>query len=165
MELMDRNKITVNLNRIVNKKLSYFRRSLDLVCIGFGDLTLEYDRHNNKCFVGEYALHIQCPFRVIKNDEIVLNSNDIYLSPEQDGIANLDDQNSCLFDFNAKALELDNEVVTGVCLNDNNDLFVFTQNYLIQVFVISNECEAWRFFEIKSDEPHIIVDEDGLSFD
>ena len=111
-----------------------------------------------------------CGFSVSKKEfnyeyEIVLNSNDIYLSPEQDGIANLDDQNSCLFDFKAKALELDNEVVTGVCLNDNNDLFVFTQNYLIQVFVISNECEAWRFFEIKSDEPHIIVDEDGLSFD
>ena len=61
-------------------------------------------------------------------------------------------------------LELKNESVKDIYLTSVNDLIIETTNFIIEILVCNQSSESWRFFCIADNTPHIVVDEDGLTY-
>lgn len=154
------NSLIKKLEVIVGKRLQYVTRILDLVCLGFGDIHSETDRYKKEHYIAEYALHIQCPFRICYNNVIVLSSFDLYVSNIcSKAEVDWDKNNACLFDD--KSLKFanifQNQQVESVSLSSLNDLEIKTQDLVISLFVSDLSQEAWRFFLTVGDEEHIVI--------
>ena len=145
---------------LCNKKLQYITRSLDLICLGFGELTEEIGRNENVRFIAEYGLHVQCPFRICHNNSIILSSADLYISNiDENADVNLDEKNTCAFDMKSLKIldDFPEQYVTSIELSSLNDLQIKTQGIVITLFLCDTTQESWRFFSTNSDEEHIVV--------
>ncbi len=162
-------KIIKKLNDLISEEFQYFNRTLDLIELGFGELTERTDRHGAKYKLAHFVYHIQCPFRVIRDDSIVLSTEDLFLPfpSEQPEEADLNKRNSTLFDSKAKYLTtiMKGEKIIDIKLNSQNDLTIRTETTTIDLFVCNVDSESWRFFDTIEDSPHIVVDERGISED
>ena len=156
------------LGLLLHQKLQYIERTLNLVCLGFGKLLERKDRHSVTDEIAEYSIHIQCPFRILLNNKIVLGSDDLFLSqfPDIESV-DLNIKDSCLFDYKSKSLiqKFNNEIIIGVDMNKQNDLILYTSNLTIQLFVCNNQFESWRFFKFDDESIQIVIDEDNQGTD
>lgn len=161
---MKNTEIQLLLGLLLHQKLQYIERTLNLVCLGFGKLLERKDRHGLTDEIAEYSIHVQCPFRILFNNKIVLGSDDLFLSQSAD-IDNVDlnKKDSCLFDCKSKSLiqKFNNEIIIGVDMNKQNDLILYTDNLTIQLFVCNNQFESWRFFKFNDESIQVVIDEDN----
>lgn len=163
---MCREEILQNLKCLVSAQFQYIDRTLDLVHLGFGELFEETNRRGEKREIAAYSFHIQCPFRIIRDNNIVLGYTDLFIpNKETDFMVYLNKRNTNVFDSKVEWLEseLKNESVKDVCLTPLNDLVIETTNFTIEILVCDQTSESWRFFCIADNSPHIVVDEDGLN--
>ncbi|WP_224771222.1 hypothetical protein [Metabacillus idriensis] len=72
-----REAIEVELGKIMGLKLQYAGRSSDLFWLGFGEI-VQIIRRGRAEETAEYALHIQCSWRITLDNKIVLASGDFY---------------------------------------------------------------------------------------
>ncbi len=165
--MCDNELIMDKLNVLKKQRLQSFSRSINLLCIGFGNIISRKNNKGDTVFVCEYALHIQCPFRVSYKTKILLGDSDLYISSiNENDLVDLNNQNVCLLDIKTKNIlnDFSDEYVSEVILNEYNDLIINTTNLSISLFVCNQSYESWRFFKVDSDETHVVVDENGLSF-
>lgn len=149
------------------KKIQYISRSLDLIDIGFGDMHKKVGRNGKMRNFATYAIHIQCPFRVINQNEILTGSEDLYISSIDESYIDLNDDSISLFDdiIGRNINILKKERVTDIKINEFGDLEIKCQNIRILVFVAgTTDCEAWRFFEVGKDDSHLVVSGKGFEF-
>lgn len=124
--------------------------------------------------VAEYALHIQCSWRIVKGNKIVVASRDFY-SPR----TGLDDENE-YFEWDVQGnnrfderieffIEGINEhtIVERVGSDEVGGLKIFlSQGYLVEGFPDTSEddeySEFWRLFNRKEDSPHFVVTGNGI---
>jgi hypothetical protein len=66
------------LSVLVGKKLSIWRRAANMLVLHFGQVTRKEDKS-----WGEYALHVQCPWRLLKDGAIFVGASDLY-SPREE---------------------------------------------------------------------------------
>ena len=161
--------ILKKLNVLMSEEFQCFGRTLDLIELGFSELSEKKDRHGKKYKLARFVFHIQCPFRVIRDNSIVLSTEDLFLpfSPKKHEEADLNKKNSTLFDSKANCLTtlMKGEKIIDIKLNSQNDLTIRMENTIIDLFIYSTDSESWRFFDTTDDSPHIVVDERGISED
>jgi len=164
-----------NLSDIIESKLSiinnlpvrYIGRACNMVWIGFGeDITTK--NHKN---VAKYALHLQCDFRIIDSEKIILGSSDIY---EPNSITewtenfNWDISGANLYDEIAKTIsgiyKTEQIIVTKISADNYGDIKIEISNgYIIEIFLSSSSKEeCWRFFESGNNDSHFVITGKGV---
>lgn len=162
------------INIVKGEKIRYIGRAASLCWIGFGkDVQVDL-KNEKKRTLAEFALHIQCSFRVCKNRKIKFTNLDMYEPSEE--LENYDNFNwdvpgNNLFDINAQKLtkifEENFVTVEHVILTPQNDLTIkLSGGWEIEIF--NNGCyegEIWRFFKPGSEDAHIVVYSNAISYD
>lgn len=143
------------INNIVNYKIYDIGRAADMCWIIFSSgSSQEY-----------YSLHLQCPWRIRKKDDILLSDLDIYeISMEnKDEDEEWDDKKRNIFDEKIiwhgkwKGVKVENITVTEVY-----DLKIFlSDSSVIECFVNDLRYECWRFFKQGAKE-HLVITGIGI---
>ena len=181
--------ITTRLSPIIGTPLQGITRVADMVCFQFGNLiekdALYRDESGHaavhKVTAGEYALHVQCCFRIPCGNTIVVAKSDLF-QPSKDYVTshglNKEDAIPNDFDYDVAGNSRMDEVfattfnqpagflVESVKANPIGDLHIaFTNGFLLDVLTdISGGEECWRFFK-HGDEKHLVVTGQGLAAD
>jgi len=149
-------------------------RAADLAWFALGERRTVKDFRGNPKEVGEYALHVQCAWRITQDDKVLVGRSDLYYpagySPEQDEIPddfNWDVQGANRQDelirdlfqgggnqFRVLGVEVGPAASFNIALERNLSLQVFPQD--------SSSHEYWRLFRPYRDEPHFVVSSRGI---
>jgi hypothetical protein len=128
---------------------------------------------SGKGTVGDFALHVQCPWRLVTNDRILTGSAD-YCEPAVEGEeVNLDDHRSGNLQrkrlrevfgaYDAKTRSLINETNVLIVTSVHSDRFggldlELSGGFRLQVFPNGSHGEDWRFFSPGNDEDHFVIE-------
>jgi len=155
------------LSPLIGEPLSDIGRAVDLALVCFGRYVDVPDYDGFAQPVPEYALYLQCPFRLAGDGEVLLASQDMYY-PGDDPLGNrerfrCDVAGATWFDARAFALRpflqsrmptvarVDVDMFGGIRLELSHGL-------LLEAFpVTSFPHEEWRFFKHRSNVPHFVV--------
>ncbi|GAA3633548.1 hypothetical protein GCM10022267_20360 [Lentzea roselyniae] len=126
--------------------------------------------HNGKTReVAEYALHVQCPWRVLDGDQLVTGSYDVHQPGPGwtgDGEFDWDVQGANRFDARAGKLTAylaaEPVVVTSAEVTAWGDLTIsLSDDFRIDVLRTGSvRHEEWRFFRPYRDDDHVVVFEE-----
>jgi hypothetical protein len=113
--------------------------------------------------VGEWALHIQCPWRIRQRGRLVVASGDIYYSPSGEPLDDWDKPRNSKFDVTAAKLCDEFSVappfVVAIGVDDVGGFSIEIANdYRFDVFPncsIAND-EHWRLFQPGVDDSHFV---------
>lgn len=153
------------LKKITDKPIAKVGRAGDMVWLGFGN---EISRliAGEQRLVSEYALHIQCPWRITHNGKIIVASHDIYYP------ADGEDNDDFVWDiignnrFDKIAKKLNAVIKKGEIkvLNAKVTIFGdlildFAKNYKLEAFLADSlHEEYWRFIiNRENDARHFVV--------
>jgi hypothetical protein len=123
---------------------------------------------------GDWALHLQCPWRLERGGSLITGSADLFEwasgspPPKSDKHHNYE---GCLQDALLGIVFGERPGKAGHLLNRTDGLVVvgvevqphlgFTMtlsgNYTLTVFPVGTRAEAWRFFDLNADSPHFVV--------
>jgi hypothetical protein len=116
--------------------------------------------------VGEWALHIQCPWRFCEDERILLGSRDIYYNDVGDPLDDWDSPGKSQFDtIVARVCEEFAEVpphVTSIVTDDFGGFSAqLTNDFRLQVFPHSGQThhEFWRLFQPGTEQDHFVFRE------
>jgi hypothetical protein len=162
-----REEIKSQVGKLVGLKLQYAGRASNLFWLGFGDI-VQIIRRGRTEETAEYALHIQCSWRITLGNKIVVASRDFY-SPnsqwdEKNEDFDWDIQGNNRFDERIKTFTKDNGQIEVLQI-DSDEVgglkVTLSGGYKLEVFPDSSEddeqSEHWRFFNRKENNPHFIV--------
>jgi hypothetical protein len=156
-----------SISALVGLPLWAVGRAADLAWFEFGDRRTVLGKEQ---LVGDYALHIQCPWRMTLGDKIITGRGDIFCTPEESEEPNPTDfdwQTGNRFD-RIVAVLFDHEsrqfTVQGVQAGDAGSLVLELEDgYKLEVFPHDSEGgEHWRFFKPYSTDPHFVYSGTGL---
>jgi hypothetical protein len=147
-----------HLEPLTGLRLSASYRAADMRVFHFGEMRA-VDRGN----VGEYALHVQCPWRIETKDQIITGRSDLFKpaeEPENFDWASWDwDGNETLQDRLVSELLARTELVVQY-LDTNfhgGAILNLSAGYALVLFPASSRGEDWRVFKPKSGEHHFVV--------
>ena len=165
--------IISELSKILGLKLQNAGRASNLFWLGFGEM-ISITKRERTDTVAEYALNIQCSWRICKGKRILVASRDFY-SPfsewdEANGDFDWDVQGSNRFDELIKSLlkrVQGNIIVESIDSDEVGGLKVFlSEGFVLEVFPDSTQddeySEFWRFFNRKNTSPHFVVTINGI---
>ena len=66
------------LTELVGKTMWACRRAADMATFQFGRQKQVHDYYGRPTEVGEYALHVQCSWRIVSGDTVIVGSRDLY---------------------------------------------------------------------------------------
>jgi hypothetical protein len=153
---------------LIGLRLSIVRRAADMLVLQFGDIRPHVSGEGT---VGEYALHVQCPWRFDGPHATVTGRDDLwqYAGPGErplnwsyeDGLSVQDHRLGTLFDRDESTRSWVNErdrfVVHRTEQTKRGDIKLeLSDGYAILLFPASYRSEAWRFFATGGDEEHVI---------
>jgi len=165
-----REEIQSALDVLVGKDLWASGRAADLQWFQFGQCRTVTDSRGGAKEVGEYALHVQCAWRIRKGDVVIVGSRDLY-SPAEDtkdgqhfdweipGTSRLDKRIHSIFENETRHL-----LVSVVEAREAGSFTVQLENdYELDVFPHDTlPVEHWRLFRPYKDEPHFVVSGNGI---
>lgn len=164
--------IELELGKIKGLKLQYAGRASNLFWLGFGEM-VQMIRRGQIEETAEYALHIQCSWRITFDNKIVIAARDFY-SPNSKWNGHIEDfdwdiQGNNRFDERIQSFINDNEqiIVEEIAVDDFGGFTVILSNgYKLEIFPDSSEDdedgEHWRFFNSKEKSPHFVVSGEGI---
>jgi hypothetical protein len=142
-------------------------RASNIVWFTFGAIRNVRDYKGVIREVSKYSLHVQCNWKLILGNTILLASTDIY-TPKT-GLSGEDefafDKHGCTrFDEISPLINLDSRHVTSSKANELGDiLLVFDDSFELQVFIDrSSSNEQWRLFAAYSNEKHFVMTGEGI---
>lgn len=145
-------------------------RAADMLWMSIGEpFTITSRRNGQKRTVSQYALHVQCPWRLLRNGKIILGSSDIY-EPYNRALASGSDWNWDVFSgeqsvFNETANKLNETLlpltIVNAAASNNGDLTItFNKETVFELIVPgSARHEYWRFIDFKSDFHYVVFEE------
>lgn len=146
-------------------------RAADMACFQFGQRRQVKDVRGNDGDVGEYALHLQSPWRIVKDDRVLMAALDVYHprrghenddGPEFDWehAGNLLDERILTFFENGTR----EYVVEKVHAGHAGALRILLQGELwLEICPCdSRDGEHWRLFKPRSDREHFVVTGAGI---
>jgi hypothetical protein len=158
------------LQSLVGLPLSIVRSAAGMRVFHFGEVR---PHHRERGTVGEYALHVQCPWRLVASGAVVTGSSD-FRSPPGDGVeADLNDpragslQNVRLatwlggYDDATKShLSASGRLVVVSASADQygGADIVFSDGVRLQLFPDGSVDEDWRFFRTNDDGAHFVIE-------
>ncbi|MDW4511809.1 hypothetical protein R7236_25890 [Priestia megaterium] len=168
-----REAIRSQIGKLIGLDLRYAGRASNLFWLGFGEM-ISVTRRGKTEELAEYALDIQCSWRITKDNKILVGSQDFY-SPrtgwnEKNDDFDWDVQGNNRFDERIESfIENAKEHVTveRVEPDEIGGLKIFlSQGYLLEVFPDTSEddeySEFWRFFNRRENSPHFVVTGNGI---
>lgn len=160
-----RETIYSTLSVLIGKKLNYIGRAAEMLDIGFGDDVEYMDLNGEMRMVARFVMHIQTPWRLAKNSELILGSYDFYVS--KPGITTEEFESEMFGNsmFDSIADELNSQVrlkpitIEQIYSNDMGDVtLLFDDDTQFEVFINSSiEMEFWRFFKMDDNSEHFVV--------
>jgi hypothetical protein len=147
-------------------------RAADLQWFAFGDRRTITTSNGKEREVGEFALHVQCPWRIVCDDKIVVGSADLHYPADEtaevpeddwDGVVTRRDRRvSALFEsgrrfFTVKQVDVGDAGALRIALDEGYALEIFPQS--------SVNNEDWRLFRPYLDEPQVVVSGIGIEPD
>jgi hypothetical protein len=158
------------LKPLVGLRLAIARRAADLRNFQFGQI-----RAVEGGTVGEYALHIQCPWRFERPDGILTGRSDLWQPAEASEEVDWDtwhyERNENLQDRKLGTLLGSHDPATRSFVNQTEHLVVeevradncggvtiqLSGGYRLVLFPAGIRGEDWRLFRPDTDEPHFVV--------
>lgn len=156
---------------LVGKPVWKCTRAADMACFQFGAHRQVTNSRGETVEVGEYALHLQCPWRITKGDQVVIAALDVY-KPREDNQA--DDSSDFDWDHEENLLEeraksifgngMREYVVQRVEAGNGGALTMVLQGGLWFEIVPSDSTkgEHWRLFQPRTDNEHFVVTGGGI---
>lgn len=164
--------ILEHIKPLVGLQLSFARRAADMRNFGFGKI-----REVKKGTVADYALHIQCPWRIESTEGIVTGRLDLWEpakldeEEENDDLESWDYEEGNLQDILISELLGGYDPETRTYINNTPMLFVeqiqadcfgglglsLSGGYRLVLFPAGSRGEDWRFFIPGSREPHFVI--------
>lgn len=172
MESTIRNQVTLALGVLVNLPIQSAGRTGNLFWIHFGSTYVVDDRKGTLCDVGEFALHIQCAWRIVQDESIFVGSGDLFY-PAGDPFDDRDDfewdrpgANRC--DERIEQLiehaRIDPPVVESLSVDSTGGFrLVFGRHALEAIPDTSVIDEHWRLFRPIFEDRHLVFS--GVEFD
>jgi hypothetical protein len=156
---------------LTGRSLWTFRRTADLAVFQFGDKRQVKTFHGETVEVGEYALHVQCAWRLSQGDRVITGNGDLYdpaVIQSEKSDSNLDwkkqptrvdELMQSLFEHDTRQLVVQS-VEVGVAANLSIQL---GRGFLLEIFPnYSAVDEYWRLLKPGKDEPHFVVTGNGI---
>lgn len=147
------------LSQIIGLPLTAARRAADMRTFQFGKL-----RPVDRGSVGDFALHVQCPWRIEAPREIVTGYLDLWEPVEEN--APFEDNWDYEKSPNLQDARLDqwlaqNElslVVTTVDADEYGGAAIsLGRDFVLRLFPAGTRGEQWRLFRPKTDAPHFVI--------
>ena len=165
-------KIENILGRLIGLPLTSIGRACALEWFGFGDIIEVIDHRGNKKKVEEYALRIQCTWRLTGSKGIIVASQDRYCPKsgweenENDFDWDVQGENRC-DQLTEKFLEDNKEypLIVKSVKADRFGGFVLTLENGVSLDAFPDEStnvEHWRFFRPYSESQHFVITSDGI---
>lgn len=159
------------LKSLVGLKLTGSTRAANMECFKFGELTKV-----GKNIYGKYALHIQCPWRIVNSKKILIASDDLFEQPgdltEYDPDFEWDMPNGNDRDQKLKLFfEKNTPKVKKTELSQFGDLIIIFENEMELILFPSlskqsEYSEFWRIFESNNeDSKHFVYSAMGLEIE
>ena len=159
------------LKKLVGLPLRCVGRATNMLWLQFGEMREVPAFRGGMRTVGQWAIHVQCAWRVCRRGQIEVAYRDYYYSPEGDALDDdWDIPGKSRFDHLAEILNgvLD-ETSPSVVSVTTDDVGGFSlslsHDYRLDVFPgetsRDNSSEHWRLFEPASDREHFVVPSDG----
>lgn len=154
-----------SLRLLIGQPLLNAGRAADMMWFSFGKERKDVDSRGNQKTVGEFSLHVQCAWRLLGSDGILVGSNDIY-SPvgktsetPTDFSWDVPGGNQC--DVRIKQFVSDNKsflVVDAVHVDFVGGFKIqFGSGFVLEVFPNSScGVEEWRLFQPGANRPHFV---------
>lgn len=167
--------IVQSLSKLLSLPLAIARDAGSMKNFQFGVIR---PHPSGKGTVGEYALHIQCPWRLTQSGDIVTGSEDYYEPAEPDKEVDLRDWQlgnlqrkrlgEVLRSFDGATRSWVNgtpELVVESVVADAFGGFelILSGDFRLQVFPSGSRGEYWRFFTPGSSGPHLVMNAGRIS--
>lgn len=167
-----KDEIERSLSALVGLPLWGSGRAADMEMFAFGERRVVPDRRGEPVEVGQYALHVQCAWRLVEADRIVVASRDYFYSAgnpdveppdfdhDQPGANRRDERIKAFFSHCGEDLpvvqrvEADRVGSLRIAMSRDVTLDVFPNGSL--------EDEYWRFFTPRSNASHFVVTGRGI---
>lgn len=152
------------IQSLASLRVASIGAAADMLWIHFGQL-----RDDGTKEVGEWALHLQCPWRFVRDGRIVLGSNDFYYRAEDGESLDRDSESRSLFLLKASLLDefLNSEVVSVVDVHSSGAgafELIIEDGLVFSVMPVESpevsDGESWRLFRPSTDYPHFVYPED-----
>jgi hypothetical protein len=157
---------------LVGKPLWKCTRAADLASFQFGARSKVSGSRNVTTEVGEYALHVECAWRIAREDRVIVGSRDLYYPADYSGDEEIPpgfdwDRDANLLDQQVQSLFADGTVEFTVLTIEagvagslrialSGDLFLDILPY------DSILHEHWRLFDQRTDNSHFVVTGGGI---
>jgi hypothetical protein len=150
--------------QLVGMKCWGWGRAADLASFQIGTQRTVIDHQGKAKTVGQFALHIQCSWRIVQPGRVIVASGDLYYTP--DGHApgpdfDWEPRGANRRDVNLDHLFSDDQqlVVRDVKLECAGFLrIMFANNVCLEVFPDSSlDQEQWRLFQPYTGRPHMVA--------
>ncbi|MBI5382511.1 MAG: hypothetical protein HZA31_11475 [Opitutae bacterium] len=158
------------LKVLVGLRLNPIGAAADMLWVHFGALRVVVGRKGNTKKVGDWALHLQCPWRIVRSGALMLASSDFYYEADTGEHFDPESNSESVFQRHAKQLNtlLDAEkpVVTTVhCTEAGAFDLTFDREIKLSVMPVESGrvlcSESWRLFEPSRDSPHFVFPKIG----
>jgi hypothetical protein len=156
------------LSELIGKRMWAHRRAADMATFQFGPRHQTRDYHGRPTEIGEYALHIQCPWRIVRGNEVVVGSRDIYYPAGHDGTTSVSENFNWERDLNRRDNLLDalfdagsreftvrdvDEHAGGACTIE------FDEGISLELFPDDSlSHEHWRLFTTQETDLRTVID-------
>lgn len=171
-------RIQDELSPLLQQPLKEWHRAANMAVLGFGQSVTTLDFRGNPRENARFRLHLQCPWRLVRGDSILLGFFDMF-EPADASIDRAD------FDWTSMRSLLDEScdrflksiaeappIVQNVEADNYGGFrLVFSGEVQLHVFPTRQSTprdeqgcssEVWRFFGHRSDGEHFVVDDQGI---
>ncbi|GHV43885.1 hypothetical protein FACS1894180_4310 [Bacteroidia bacterium] len=160
------------LKQLIGYKLTRSTRMGATECLKFGIL-YSIDHKGIEWQIGEFAIHLQCPWRITKNDTLIVGSDDVSEQPDEnaeyDENFNWDIQGGNLRDVKLQSfIKLGKCMVQSITTDDFGGFeLTFIDNIKLTVFPAlssKNFGEHWRLLDNRNGTKcHYVIDTCGVT--
>jgi len=151
---------------LVGLPFRHIGRATNLLWLHFGDLHEVPRWRGGTKVVGDWAVHVQCPWRLIQRGQILVGYHDFYYTPDGDTPEDWDVVGKTRFDIAASTICAEfaktPPVVASVQVDDVGGFSVhFIGEFRLDVFPDESDdtSEHWRIFQPSVDSKHFVFHE------
>jgi hypothetical protein len=156
------------VNKLIGLPLTSASRAAAMVMFGFGAFRdIPDDRRGGMRRVADFALHVDCPWRIYNESQIVVGSQDIFYpwdSPWTEPVPvgfdwDVSGANRCDHFFESFIKAHPPLIVESVAVDRFGSLHLsFSSAFGLDVFPnIGTPDEVWRLFRPGAEEPHFVM--------
>jgi hypothetical protein len=165
-----RSKIETALRKLVGLRLSGLGRAADLVWVQFGPLRRVPGVKQRWKFVGELALHLQCPWRLVRGSQIVAGWSDVFEPARRSRSPSAGTRSSrTLFDSRVRSVPLRRHRLTVLRTRADGIggfSLLMSRGWALEVFPADSNSdpysEWWRLFAPSRNKHHLVVSARGV---